>query len=37
MSNNQNTQSMSYMPSWRKKNRVLEGDDYWLEAKRPPS
>ncbi|MFG3101156.1 hypothetical protein ACGFZL_11655 [Streptomyces sp. NPDC048182] len=35
MSNNQNTQSMSYMPSWRKQNRVLEGDNYWLEAKRP--
>ncbi|MFF9691415.1 hypothetical protein [Streptomyces sp. NPDC014623] len=35
MSNNQNTQSMSYMPGWRKQNRVLEGDNYWLEAKRP--
>ncbi|WP_417801431.1 hypothetical protein [Streptomyces atrovirens] len=35
MSNNQNTQSMSSFPSWRKNNRVLEGDDYWLEAQKP--
>ncbi|MER5726233.1 MULTISPECIES: hypothetical protein [Streptomyces] len=28
-----NNQSMSYMPGWRKQNRVLEGDNYWLEAK----
>ncbi|MFE6038945.1 hypothetical protein [Streptomyces sp. NPDC056452] len=34
MSNNQNTQSMSLFPTWRKNNRVLEGDDYWLDANR---
>ncbi|MFD7342626.1 Tat pathway signal protein [Streptomyces violascens] len=35
MSNNQNTQSMSKFPSWRKNNRVLEGDAYWLDAPKP--
>lgn len=35
MSNNQNTQSMSLFPTWRKDNRVLEGDNYWLDANRP--
>lgn len=35
MSNNQNTQSMSLFPTFRRGNRVLEGDDYWLDAKKP--
>ncbi|MEU9879775.1 hypothetical protein [Streptomyces phaeochromogenes] len=35
MSNNQNTQSMSLFPKFRRDNRVLEGDDYWLDAKKP--
>ena len=35
MSNNQNTQSMSLFPTFRRNNRVLEGDDYWLDAKKP--
>jgi hypothetical protein len=35
MSNNQNTQSMSLFPTFRKNNRVLEGDDYWLDAQKP--
>ncbi|MEV6423671.1 hypothetical protein [Streptomyces sp. NPDC051662] len=34
MSNNQNTQSMSLFPTWRKNNRFLEGDNYWLDANR---
>ncbi|WP_367046149.1 hypothetical protein [Streptomyces sp. Je 1-332] len=35
MSNNQNTQSMSLFPTFRRNNRVLEGDDYWLDAQKP--
>jgi hypothetical protein len=35
MSNYQNTQSMQPFPNWRAKNRVLEGDGYWLEAQKP--
>ncbi|MFE3476532.1 hypothetical protein ACFXOI_33875 [Streptomyces bacillaris] len=35
MSNYQNTQSMQPFPNWRAKNRVIEGDHYWLEAQKP--
>ncbi|WP_405772925.1 hypothetical protein [Streptomyces sp. NBC_01538] len=35
MSNNQNTQSMSLFPTFRRNNRVLEGDNYWLDAQKP--
>ncbi|MEV7392871.1 Tat pathway signal protein [Streptomyces sp. NPDC091215] len=35
ISNNQNTQSMSFFPGFRKNNRVIEGDEYWLEARKP--
>ncbi|MBQ0849448.1 hypothetical protein ACFU9Y_06735 [Streptomyces sp. NPDC057621] len=35
MSNNQNTQSMSLFPTFRRNNRVLEGDNYWLDAEKP--
>ncbi|MEV4876066.1 hypothetical protein [Streptomyces cyaneofuscatus] len=35
MSNYQNTQSMQPFPAWRKNVRVLEGDDYWVEAPKP--
>ncbi|MEV4426426.1 hypothetical protein AB0K23_13800 [Streptomyces sp. NPDC049602] len=35
MSNNQNTQSMSLFPTFRKDNRVLEGDNYWVDAPKP--
>ncbi|WP_230396275.1 golvesin C-terminal-like domain-containing protein [Streptomyces blattellae] len=35
MSNNQNTQSMSLFPKFRRDNRVMEGDDYWLDAQKP--
>ncbi|MGW6393636.1 golvesin C-terminal-like domain-containing protein [Streptomyces sp. NPDC055103] len=35
MSNNQNTQSMSLFPTFRRDNRVLEGDAYWVDAPKP--
>ncbi|WP_437093381.1 hypothetical protein [Streptomyces sp. enrichment culture] len=35
MSNNQNTQSMSLFPTFRRDNRVIEGDQYWVEARKP--
>jgi len=35
ISGNQNSQSMSLFPDFRKKNRVIEGDPYWLEARKP--
>ncbi|MFJ4633397.1 Tat pathway signal protein [Streptomyces sp. NPDC088847] len=35
ISNNQNTQSMAPFPGFRKRNRLIEGDEYWLEARKP--
>ncbi|MFF5767596.1 hypothetical protein ACFY8F_34370 [Streptomyces tanashiensis] len=35
MSNNQNTQAMSLFPTFRKDNRVLEGDNYWVHSPKP--
>ncbi|MGW1715303.1 golvesin C-terminal-like domain-containing protein [Streptomyces sp. NPDC002156] len=35
MSNNQNTQSMSLFPTFRRNNRVMDKDDYWLDVAKP--
>ncbi|MEV0928820.1 hypothetical protein AB0I99_27545 [Streptomyces spongiicola] len=35
MSNWQNTQSMQLFPTWRPKVRLLEGDQYWVNAPKP--
>lgn len=35
MSNNQNTQSMSLFPTFRRNYRVMDKDDYWLDVAKP--
>ncbi|MFC4612803.1 hypothetical protein ACFO9E_34395 [Streptomyces maoxianensis] len=35
MSNNQNTQSMSPFPGFRKRNRLIGKDEYWLDVPKP--
>ncbi|MEV5952500.1 Tat pathway signal protein [Streptomyces sp. NPDC051987] len=35
MSLNQNSQSMSLFPTFRRNNRVVDGDGYWLQADKP--
>ncbi|MEV0413680.1 hypothetical protein AB0I68_23445 [Streptomyces sp. NPDC050448] len=35
MSGNQNSQSMALIPTFRRDNRVLEGDQYWLDVQKP--
>ncbi|MGW6882629.1 golvesin C-terminal-like domain-containing protein [Streptomyces goshikiensis] len=35
MSGNQNSQSMALFPTFRRDNRLLEGDQYWLDVQKP--
>ncbi|MDH2391640.1 hypothetical protein QCN29_23240 [Streptomyces sp. HNM0663] len=35
MSGNQNGGSMSFFPEWRRKNRVMHKDHYWLDVEKP--